>query len=49
MLNLKVKNVLAVIVNKLLMPHLTLICLPLNKDSSSAMAVLTDSLSENSI
>jgi len=31
------------------MPHLTLICLPLNKDSSSAMAVLTDSLSANSI
>lgn len=28
---------------------LTLICLPLNRDSSNAMAVLTDSLSENSI
>lgn len=28
---------------------LTLICLPLNRDSSKAREVLTDSLSENSI
>lgn len=28
---------------------LTLICLPLNRDSSKAKEVLTDSLSENSI